>query len=129
MLSEIPPSAEFAAQHDEPPVGPPARAHLRMRWLLMGLVGLLLMAVAWWGQRELQTSRWQARYIHAHAAKLAYQLQPGPSDRIRFPAHGPFDVRLGYVGLPQFSERLQQQRFALTEQTRFNDALLAFLRT
>ena len=125
MLSEIPPSAEFAAQHDEPPVGPPARAHLRMRWLLMGLVGLLLMAVAWWGQRELQTSRWQARYIHAHAAKLAYQLQPGPSDRIRFPAHGPFDVRLGYVGLPQFSERLQQQRFALTEQTRFNDALLA----
>lgn len=78
----------------------------------------------WWLQGELQTSRWQARHIAAYAADLQYAVQPGPSDRIRFPEHGPFDVRLGYASLPMFSERLKQHRFELTEQVRFNDALM-----
>ena len=73
---------------------------------------------------ELNTSRLQAREIARYAARLDYQRVAGPSDAIRFPAHGPFDQRLGYTELPRFAERLQARGFALTEQVRFNDALI-----
>ncbi|MHB1375139.1 MAG: transglycosylase domain-containing protein [Thauera sp.] len=73
---------------------------------------------------EMRTSRLQAREIARYAAGLDYALVAGPSDAIRFPSHGPFDQRLGYTELPRFAERLQARGFALTEQVRFNAALI-----
>ncbi len=99
-------------------------------WRVLGVaicVALLVASVAgglllW---HEAGTSRLQARALARYAARLDYALLAGPSAAIRFPAHGPFDQRLGYTELARFSERLQARGFALVEQVRFDDALLA----
>jgi hypothetical protein len=67
-------------------------------WRLLAaviVIALLVTSVAgglllW---HELNTSRLQAREIARYAARLDYQRVAGPSDAIRFPAHGPFDQR------------------------------------
>ena len=76
---------------------------------------------------ELHNSRLQARLISRHAAQLDYARVAGHSDAVRYPAHGPFDQRLGYTELPRFIERLQARGFALTAQTRFSPALLDYV--
>mgnify|MGYP006183776927 CR=1 FL=1 len=78
--------------------------------------------LGWLAIDEAETSKWQARYGAAYASKMAFSVAKGPSDAIRFPAHGPFDQRLGYTDLPQFTQRLQQSGYALTSQARLNEA-------
>ena len=106
----------------------PRRRTFRPWRLLAAVIVLLMLVVLVAGAlllwHEMKTSRLQAREIARHAARLDYALVAGPSDAIRFPAHGPFDQRLGYTELPRFSERLQARGFALTEQVRFNAALI-----
>ncbi|NMF99181.1 transglycosylase domain-containing protein [Aromatoleum toluolicum] len=75
---------------------------------------------------ESETSWLQSREIPRYAAKLSYALQPGPSEAIRFPEHGPFDLRLGYTQLRDFSERLAARGYAIERQARFSDALLDY---
>ncbi|MEJ5212124.1 MAG: molybdenum cofactor biosynthesis protein MoaE, partial [Burkholderiales bacterium] len=43
---------------------------------------------------------------------------PGPSPQIHFPKTGPYDIRLGYTRLPEFSRRLTAQGYAIVEQAR-----------
>ena len=66
--------------------------------LVFGLIGL----VAW----ELLSSALEAKYLAKAAQKMTWQVRPGPSDRIRYPDHGPYDLRLGYSKLPTFLTRL-----------------------
>ncbi|NMG44751.1 glycosyl transferase family 51 [Aromatoleum toluvorans] len=75
---------------------------------------------------ESETSWLQSREIPRYAAKLTWELQPGPSTAIRFPEHGPFDQRLGYTQLTEFSERLAARDFAVERQARFSDALFDY---
>ena len=109
-------------------MSPPGRRPLRPWRLLAAVIVIALLVTSVAGGlllwHELNTSRLQAREIARYAARLDYQRVAGPSDAIRFPAHGPFDQRLGYTELPRFAERLQARGFALTEQVRFNDALI-----
>ena len=91
---------------------------------------VLLVAVVAGGMlvvHELRYSRLQAREISRFAQKLDYEFKAGPSDAVRYPAHGPFDQRLGYTELPRFAERLQARGYALTGQTRFSEALLDYV--
>jgi membrane peptidoglycan carboxypeptidase len=81
------------------------------------VVGAL--ALAW----ELRTCDWQAHYLSQLGNQLRFQLQPGPSASIRFPSAGPYDVRLGYVRLPEFIRRLRAQGFEITAQARFSPML------
>lgn len=68
--------------------------------------------------QELRSSQWQAQYFSEWAEKLHFSVQPGPSEHIRFPDDGPYDVRLGYVGLPHYIDRLRKEGFSVTEQAR-----------
>ncbi|HPE03134.1 MAG TPA: transglycosylase domain-containing protein [Thauera sp.] len=109
------------------PAPPGRRLHPRQVLGAAVFVALLVASVAgglllW---HESATSRLQARELARYAARLDYALVAGPSEAIRFPAHGPFDRRLGYTELARFAERLQARGFALVEQVRFDDALLA----
>jgi len=96
----------------------------RWGWPVLLVLVVALGAAVW---REVHTSHWQARWTARYAATLGHEVAPGPSDRIRFPAHGPFDERLGYTQIPLFTERLQARGYTVTEQARHNEALLNHL--
>jgi membrane peptidoglycan carboxypeptidase len=62
------------------------------------------------------------------ASRLGYEIGPGPSPRIVFPADGPLDLRRGYVHIPEFVQRLRQRGFEVHEQARFSPELAAHAR-
>lgn len=99
----------------------------RRRWLVWGAVVLLCLVTGLLASHEARTSRLQAWALERYAAPLGFELAPGPSDQIRFPAHGPFNERLGYTRIPVFVERLQARDFEVTAQARHNQALSAYL--
>ncbi len=91
------------------------------------LVGVSLLAGGGYlGWQELESSRWQSKWLSRYAADLDFVVKPGPSPRIQFPEDGPFDRRLGYVDLPRFIEQLSQRNFRVEEQARFSRALLDY---
>lgn len=112
----------------------PARAVQRLQsaglapwgWRLAvaGLIGLVVV-VAWRGvAQEMQSSRVQARWLADLAAQLHVSVQPGHSQAIRFPADGPYDLRLGYHGLPAMIERLSARGFEVQAQARWSPKLI-----
>ena len=110
-----------------PPPSPAAatpRAGRRIWRLLLWLLVLLMLAAA--GALivfETQTSWLQSREISRYAQTLSYRLEPGPSSAIHYPAHGPFDQRLGYTRLPTLLAQLQQRQFVIEQQVQFSPAL------
>lgn len=87
--------------------------------------GLAVTAAALAGLSELRSSRLQSALWSASARAASYKVEPGASERIRFPQGGPYDQRLGYSALPQYIERLQAQGFAVASQARQSPRLLA----
>jgi len=80
--------------------------------LLISLVGL----IAW----ELLSSALEAKYLVRTAQKMTWQMQPGPSKRIRYPGDGPYDLRLGYHALPAYLTQLQQAGWQIDEQAKIS---------
>lgn len=80
--------------------------------LVVGLVGL----IAW----ELLSSAVEAKYLAKTAQKMTWQIRPGPSDRIRYPGPGPYDVRLGYSELPDFLARLDKAGWQIDQQAKIS---------
>ena len=69
---------------------------------------------------EARTSWLQSELLSRTARSLTFEVQPGPSETIRYPSAGPYDERLGYVELPAFIERLRAQRFTVERQARLS---------
>ncbi len=76
--------------------------------LVIALVGL----VAW----ELLSSALEARFLANTAQKMTWEVRPGPSDRIRYPGNGPYDLRLGYSKLPDYLQRLDEAGWQIDQQ-------------
>ncbi|MCP1520316.1 membrane peptidoglycan carboxypeptidase [Pseudomonas migulae] len=89
--------------------------------MLIILIALGLAAV-----REMRTSKFQSREASKYAATLSYELKPGPSDAIRYPGAGPFDLRLGYSSLGEFLPRLIKRDYVVAAQTRFSQPLMDY---
>ncbi|MFZ2727872.1 MAG: transglycosylase domain-containing protein [Methylococcaceae bacterium] len=79
-------------------------------WLLIGLAIVKII------REEVQTSKYQARYLSEISQQLSYKLVTGASDSIRYPHYGPYDQKLGYTSLPSAIERLQKAGFTIAEQ-------------
>jgi len=92
-------------------------------WLLLLIIAIVVGLAA---AKEMRTSRFQSRELSQYAASLTYKLEPGPSEAIRYPGNGPFDMRLGYSALDEFLPRLLKRNYVVTEQTRFSPALLSY---
>ena len=93
---------------------------MRARWwilLAIILVPLILIGVLVW---ELMSSDIQASYLAKAASKMTWRLQDGPSDRIRFPEGGPYDLRLGYSKLPDYAQRLENRGWDISRQARIS---------
>ena len=99
-------------------------ASTRSKLILVGssllIVGALAGFVAW----EAGTSTLQAKYLTEYAAKMRYEVKPGPSPSIRFPEDGPYDIRFGYTRLPAFTQRLEKQGFEIASQARLSPAMV-----
>jgi len=67
-------------------------------------------------KKEVQTSKYQARYLSEISRQLSSELKPGHSSAIRYPDHGPYDRRLGYTLLPSKIARLEKSGYSVTKQ-------------
>ncbi|MCK0509892.1 transglycosylase domain-containing protein [Aromatoleum buckelii] len=94
--------------------------------LFLVLLFLALIASAAFLVFEVRSSWLQAREVSRYAENLRYHVEAGPSDSVRFPAHGPSDLRLGYAKLPRFIDRLQARDMTIVNQTRFSPQLVDF---
>ncbi|MFJ4194324.1 transglycosylase domain-containing protein [Pseudomonas sp. NPDC089534] len=105
----------------------PPRSRTRHGWKAFWLLLLIIaVVVGLAATKEMRTSRFQSREVSQYAASLTYRLEPGPSEAIRYPGNGPFDLRLGYSALDEFLPRLLKRDYVITEQTRFSPALLGY---
>ncbi|WP_460151963.1 transglycosylase domain-containing protein [Pseudomonas sp. S2_B07] len=92
-------------------------------WLLLLIIAIVVGLAA---AKEMRTSKFQAREVSKFAASLSYSLEPGPSDAIRYPGAGPFDLRLGYSSLDEFLPRLLKRNYVIAAQTRFSQKLMDY---
>jgi membrane peptidoglycan carboxypeptidase len=95
------------------------------RWLFV-VAFLVAVAVAVrLVQIEMDTSRLQARYLSELTSEVGFTVSAGPSDNIRFPKDGPYDIRLGYTLLPSIERRLRERGFSVASQARDSDRMLS----
>ncbi|MEQ9609406.1 MAG: hypothetical protein RLN99_17240, partial [Kiloniellaceae bacterium] len=99
--------------------GPPGRGWQRVA--AGGSSLLFLTAVGSLVVMEAKTSTLQARFFSEIAGEMTYGVAAGPSEAIQFPQDGPYDRRLGYVGLPRFIESLSRQGYAVESQARISE--------
>ena len=90
------------------------------RTLVLGVGMATALAVVFGLVIELRTSWLQSELLSGAARSLTFEVQPGPSETIRYPSAGPYDERLGYVELPAFIERLRAQSFTVERQARLS---------
>ena len=84
-------------------------------WVMIAVLVLLGALIAAY---ELIASPFQAMVLAGYGKRLTYQLEAGENPEFRAPKAGPYDIRLGYVGLPGFVGRLKGQGFEVTQQSR-----------
>ncbi len=92
-----------------------AFSRLLLLYILSGCL-VILVAISMLIKKEVQTSKYQARYLSAISKQLSSELKPGHSSAIRYPDHGPYDQRLGYTLLPDEIARLEKLGFSVTTQ-------------
>lgn len=92
-----------------------ALSRLLLLYILTGCA-VIGVAVATLVKKEVQTSKYQARYLSEISKQLSSELKPGPSSAIRYPNHGPYDQRLGYTLLSDEIARLEKSGYSVTTQ-------------
>jgi membrane peptidoglycan carboxypeptidase len=89
----------------------------RWKWLTFVAIAALGGLAAYFVSLEMQTSRLQARYFAGLGRQVSFSMEPGQSRDIRFPSPGgPYDWRLGYARLPDFTARLRARGYVITSQ-------------
>src|SRR5471032_1329291 len=101
---------------DQAPLPAKKRRHRHGWKAFFVLLLIILIALGMAAMREMRTSKLQAREVSKYAASLSYDLQPGPSDAIRYPGDGPFDLRLGYSSMGEFLPRLLKRDYVIAAQ-------------
>ncbi len=81
---------------------------------------LLLLVVVGLVAYELVSSALEARYLVKTAQKMTWRVEPGRSERVRYPGDGPYDVRLGYSKLPHYLARLEQAGWQVDAQAKIS---------
>ncbi len=96
-----------------------------LRW---ATVAAVLALVVYGVVAEFRTSFLQSVLFSRLARHMTFTVGPGPSRAIIFPKYGPYDERLGYVGLPHFIESLEDHHFAIASQAKWSPALEDFVK-
>ena len=99
------------------------RSHGRRTVVLLFLAAILLVALASFILGEMQTSEQQAKYLSSLTKKLSFKVEPGTNHAMHFPKFGPYDERLGYVGIPSFIDSLSARGYEVAAQARLSPEL------
>ena len=91
---------------------------------LFVMIGVLGFSVFRFVQQEVQTSKYQARYLSDISKQLSYKLESGSTEAVRYPENGPYDLRLGYSILPDAITRLKRQGFAISAQAAMSPMMM-----
>lgn len=91
--------------------------------LVIGVLLLLLIAAVVFVAREMKTSREQARHINRLASEMTWDVEPGPSETIRFPEDGPYDLRHGYAHIQQYVDLATARGFTVEAQARWSERM------
>ncbi|MGR8942180.1 MAG: transglycosylase domain-containing protein, partial [Gammaproteobacteria bacterium] len=89
------------------------------RIVLLGLLACLLIVsivIVKFVREEVQTSRYQAKYLSEISKQLGFKLEKGQSASIRYPKYGPYDQRMGYTLLPEAIDRMTKAGFEVSAQ-------------
>ncbi|TXK33305.1 glycosyl transferase family 51 [Pontibacter qinzhouensis] len=98
-----------------------------LKWVVAGVLLLLLASMVALVGYEIKTSRFQARQLYAYSSKLTYTLQTGSAgDKVIYPDAGPYDTRLGYALLPALLRRSTKSGMAITHQAVLSPSLLEY---
>ena len=97
------------------------RGWRRIRWVLAAL-GVVVVVGVPLGIWEARTSNAQSRFFSARGADLDWVVRPGGSARIRFPAGGPWDARLGYSAISDLEARAREAGFEVSQQAVLTEA-------
>ncbi|WP_169802852.1 transglycosylase domain-containing protein [Sphingobium herbicidovorans] len=92
-----------------------------MTAMVIALVAFLIVAAV-----EFRTSYIQSHLFSRLADRMHFHMGNGASEDIAFPAHGPFDTRLGYVQLPNYIAQLSREGFTIDRQARTSSTLQWF---
>ena len=76
---------------------------------------------------EARASGLQAQYFTRQASQLTNEVGDGPSDRIRFPAGGPYDRRFGYARLPAALQVGTERGYHIAAQARVSARFAALV--
>jgi membrane peptidoglycan carboxypeptidase len=93
----------------------------RARVAVPAAVLLLLLAAG--ALLEMRSSFLQSRLLSQRAAEMTFALGLGPAGYMRFPSSGPYDERLGYSGIPSFTQSLGVRHYVIEDQARLSPAL------
>src|SRR5512140_2198066 len=107
----------------EPAEAAPGRRHARRAAVALGVLGFIAAALL----LEGVTSTVQSWALHKVAAQLSFVVGPGPSDQIRFPESGPFDVRRGDALIPQLTDSMAARGYRVTAQARMSPRMLSLM--
>ena len=90
------------------------------RWRFIGGMVILFIVVVLGvlAVTELKTFYFESEYLSRLAQNLSFSVKPGPNYTLRFPADGPYDMRLGYTRLPDFFKNLRAQGYQIAAQAR-----------
>ena len=107
----------------EPGISRPSRLRRLIRCFLLGFAPLILIALLAAGgfaYHEAQTSNFQAKYLARLGKSLSFELENGPNSALDIPQSGPYDTRLGYSRLKDWTPRLKEQGFLVSAQARIS---------
>jgi len=97
-----------------------ARTWVGRHWIAAAALGVL--ALVGLAARYAARASWlQARYFARQASQLTNEIGEGPSNRIRFPADGPYDRRLGYARLPVALQTAAARGYRIAAQVRVSE--------
>lgn len=99
------------------------RTRGRRAVFVLFVFAILLVALISFVLGEMQTSTQQAKYLSKLAKELSFKIEPGANHAMHFPTFGPYDERLGYVGLPSFIKALSSKGYEIEAQARLSPEL------
>jgi len=103
---------------------PKAKAMMRFRLrraTILTIILLIALVVF-----ELKTSYFQSFVLSQWAQRMDFEVEDGPNKDLIFPKDGPFDKRLGYTRVQDFTAALVKSGFVVERQVRVSDDFRAF---